>query len=181
MKQDLLLTDEQIIKLIRSGNNDCFAILVERHQKPIGRYLYRLTEDYDVAQDLTQDTFIKAYQGIVKTDSELNIRPWLYRIATNALNDYFRRQKVFYTFVNNEYTPQVSTGSDIEDKLIIEETFSRIPRKKKMCMALHFIEGFNYREIADIAGITVEAVRKRVARGSKEFRRLYMEVGKYEM
>jgi len=65
------LDEAQVIALVRKGNADAFAEIVEHYQAPISRYLYRLTGDHEVTQDLLQDTFLKAYQSILKTDAEL--------------------------------------------------------------------------------------------------------------
>ena len=71
------------IDQVRAGRADAFAEIVERYQAPIFRYLLRMTGDYQVAQDLAQDTFLNAYESILKTRAELSLKAWLYRIATN--------------------------------------------------------------------------------------------------
>jgi RNA polymerase sigma-70 factor (ECF subfamily) len=176
------LDEAQVIALVRKGNTDAFTEIVEQYQSPIGRYLYRLTGDYEVTKDLVQDTFLKAYKGILKTESELSFKAWLYRIATNNALQYRRRRRLisFIPFADSvqpdTQTSQASSGC-VEERLLIQETLTKIPHDQKTCMVLHFVEGFRYREIADILGITEEAVRKRVARGSKKFRQLYEQGG----
>ena len=71
------MDDAQVIVRVRKGNADAFAQIVEHYQAPIGRYLYRLTGDHEVTQDLVQDTFLKAYQSILRTDSEISFKAWL--------------------------------------------------------------------------------------------------------
>ena len=88
-----VLDDVRVVALIRSGQTDAFADVIETYQARIYRYVYRLTGDADLAEDLTQDTFIKAYKGILKTRSELALNAWLYRIATNVVNSMCRRRK----------------------------------------------------------------------------------------
>src|SRR6476469_5056571 len=68
----------------RRGSEAAFAALFERFQTPIVNYLYRLMDDWEVANDLAQDTFLKAYSALPTTDPSLQISPWLYRIATNT-------------------------------------------------------------------------------------------------
>ncbi len=176
------MDEAHVIALVRKGNADAFAEIVEHYQAPIGRYLYRLTGDYEVTQDLVQDTFLKAYQSILKTDSELSFKAWLYRIATNNALQYHRRRRLisFIPFADSTKhdTPTVEAPSGhVEERLLIEEALLKIPHDQKACMVLHFVEGFKYREIADVLGVTEDAVRKRVARGSKEFRELYRQGG----
>ena len=78
------MEEARVISLVRAGEVDAFAEIIENYQAPIIRYLYRLTGDYEMARDLAQDTFLQAYRGILKTDAELSFRAWLYRIATNS-------------------------------------------------------------------------------------------------
>jgi RNA polymerase sigma-70 factor, ECF subfamily len=61
-----LLEDLKLIALIRDGNTEAFGQVIERYQLPIGKYLYRLTGEYETARDLTQDTFLQAYQSLRK-------------------------------------------------------------------------------------------------------------------
>ena len=61
-----MLEDIQLIALIRDGNTEAFGQVIEHYQLPIGKYLYRLTGEYETARDLTQDTFLQAYQSLRK-------------------------------------------------------------------------------------------------------------------
>ena len=167
--------------LVRAGNTDAFAGIVEHYQAPIQRYLYRLTGDYELARDLAQDTFVQAYKNILKTDSELSLRAWLYRIAENNARQHYRRKKLI-SFIPFSGMKKVETStSDYADEaeryMAIKEALLKVPQKQRVCMVLHFVEGFRYREIAEILGISEEAVRKRVARGSREFRKMYSTGG----
>ena len=78
-----MLDDTQVIAQVRTGQTDAFGHIVERYQLPIVRYLTRLTGNIETARDLAQDTFLQAYKSILKTKSELSLKAWLYRIATN--------------------------------------------------------------------------------------------------
>jgi RNA polymerase sigma-70 factor (ECF subfamily) len=67
-----LLEDTEIIALVKSGNTDAFAEIIERYKSPVFRYLYRLTNNYDIAQDIMQDTFIQAFQGLSRTEMKVS-------------------------------------------------------------------------------------------------------------
>ena len=172
------MDEAQAIARARTGSTDAFGEIIEHYQVPIVRYLYRLTGQHDVAEDLAQDTFLQAYRSILKTRSELAFKPWLYRIATNNAFQYHRRRRLlsFLPFTGSEeWVPeQADAGTDrIDERMAIEEALVKVPQERRACMVLHFVEGLKYREIADIVGVSEEAVRKRVARGSQEFRRAY--------
>ncbi len=167
-----------LVAMIRAGSVDAFAEIVEHYQVPVIRYLYRLTGDYETAQDLAQETFIQAYKGILKTNSELRLKPWLYRIATNNAWQYHRRRRLlsFIPFddLRKSGAPNVENQSDgTVEEMAIQETLRKVPAEQRACLVLHFVEGFKYREIAETLGISEDAVRKRVSRGKQIFRRLY--------
>ena len=171
------MEEAQVIALVRAGEADAFAEIIERYQAPIIRYLYRMTGDYEMAKDLAQDTFIQAYKGILKTDAELSFKAWLYRIATNNVLQHRRRKKLlsFIPFTSRERNiPNAGNQTDcLGEALAISEALLKVPEEQRTCMVLHFVEGFKYREIAETIGCSEEAVRKRVARGKKLFIGLY--------
>lgn len=174
--------EARIIALVRAGSANAFAKIVENYQKPITRYLYRLTGDYGMAEDLVQDMFLQAYKDILRTTCEiLSVRAWLYRIATNNALQYRRRKRLlaFIPFVGaGKSGPPVENPVDCADeKMAIGEAMRKVPEEQRVCMVLHFVEGFRYREIAETLGISEEAVRKRVARGSQKFRKVYNRGG----
>jgi len=173
------LRDEaRVISQVRAGNADAFTGVVERYQGPIIRYLHRLTGEYEVALDLAQDTFARAYQGILRTDAELSLKAWLYKIATNLARQHHRRKRLL-AFVPLAHTeePKASSAADnhAEENMVINESLLKVPEKQRACMVLHFVEGLKYREIAETLGISEDAVRKRVVRGCEQFRRAYRE------
>jgi RNA polymerase sigma-70 factor (ECF subfamily) len=178
MKETMVLEEASIISLMRAGNTDAFTDIVECYQVAIQRYLYRLTGDYELARDLTQDTFILAYKGILKTDADIALKAWLYRIATNNARQSLRRKRLLSFIPFSKWgKADVASCEDgigqVLEKIAIRDALLKVPQEQRFCMVLHFIEGFKYREIAETLGISEEAVRKRVARGSDEFRRQY--------
>ncbi len=175
------MEEAEVIALVRAGEVDAFAGIIEHYQAPIIRYLYRLTGDYEMAKDLAQDTFVQAYKGILKTDAELSFKAWLYRIATNNAFQHSRRKKLlsFIPFTSRERDiPVADEQPDCpEDTAAIREALLKVPQEQRTCLVLHFVEGFKYREIAETLGCSEEAVRKRVARGRKLFIEMYDREG----
>lgn len=176
------MDEANIVVLVRAGSTDAFAEIVTHYQASITRYLYRMTGDYEMAQDLAQETFVQAYKGILKTHSELSLKAWLYRIATNNALQIFRRKRIisFIPFSRAAKTDlsklhAKDISGDIGENMAIKEALLNIPQEQRVCILLHFVEGFKYREIAETLKISEDAVRMRVARGSEEFRRLYSQ------
>jgi RNA polymerase sigma factor (sigma-70 family) len=166
-----------LLASIRAGSENAFTVVVERYQGRIARYLRRLVGDKAVAEDLTQETFLSAYSAIRKTNSELALGPWLYKIATNHANMHFRRQKLrrFLPFLTDHprygTAPPADSGLDEQDH--VRRALAKVPPDYAVCLLLHMVEGFKHHEVGAILGISAEAARKRVARGSDMFRRAY--------
>jgi RNA polymerase sigma factor (sigma-70 family) len=174
----MVLEEATVLALVRAGNTDAFADIVERYQAPIQRYLYRLTGDYELAKDLAQDTFFQAYKGLTKTNSELSFKAWLYRIATNNAWQHRRRKKLISFVPFNNHLETNSAADEIQlnsmdEKITIQEALIKVPEDQRMCLVLHLIEGFKYQEIAETIGISEDAVRMRVSRGKEAFQRAY--------
>jgi len=172
------LEEASVITLIRAGNADAFAEIVNQYQVPIQRYLYRLTGDSELARDLAQDTFIQAYKGILKIKADLSFKGWLYRIATNNAYQHHRRKRLisFIPFSGLKNEMELPTGDcvdETDDILEIKESLGKVPEEQRSCLVLHLVEGFKYREIAETLGISEDAVRMRVARGKEAGQRGY--------
>ena len=174
--------DMQVINRIRKGDVNAFEVVVENYQTAIGRFIYRMTGDYHLTQDLTQDAFVRAYKSILKTHSEISLKAWLYRIARNVVFAHNRRKRLI------SFVPFSKTGEEAlldpedlsqqgEERLTIQNTLCQVSYDKRVCMVLHYVEGYKYREISELLGISEDAVRKRVARGNVEFRCLYEKEG----
>ena len=168
--------EAMLLNAIRAGSENAFAVVVERYQGRIARYLRRLINDKTTAEDLTQETFLSAYAAIRKTDSALALGPWLYKIATNHAYMHFRRQKLrrFLPFLDHPRhgtAPPADSGLDEQDQ--VRRALAKVPPDYATCLMLHMVEGFKHHEVGAILGISAEAARKRVARGSEMFRRAY--------
>jgi RNA polymerase sigma-70 factor (ECF subfamily) len=175
-----LLETEEAIARAREGDIEAFGEIVEVYQSPIIRYLYRMTGDNELARDLAQDTFLQAYKGLARTTSGLPSKAWLYRIAINNVLRHRRRKKaVAFSALEDDPVSEIAPGSDdsMVNTVAVQEALLKIPERLRVCMVLHFVDGFKYREIAEMLGISEDAVRMRVARGSEEFRRRYKAGG----
>jgi RNA polymerase sigma-70 factor, ECF subfamily len=173
------MTDEQrLIALACKGDTAAFGELVKTYRDPILRYLFRLTGDMEKANDLTQDTFLKAFQKIGGIRSEAAFKPWLYRIATRTVHSYWRRVnlKKFISFDGDK--PQdgkiiPAPAENTDDKIDVRHALVTVPQNQRECIVLHFMGGFTYREIAASQGISEDAVRMRIARGKEVFKNAY--------
>ena len=165
---------------VRAGDREAFTAIVRQFQSPIVTYLFRLTGDGELARDLAQDTFIRAYKALARTTPDLPLKTWLYRIATNNALQYHRR-KAIVSFVplddDLRTIAHVDPAQKATEAAAVHEALLKVPKSLRICMVLHFVDGFRHREIATMLGVSEDAVRMRVARGCEEFRKQYSASG----
>jgi RNA polymerase sigma factor CnrH len=170
--------DARLITRARAGDQGAFAVFVERYQQPIGAYLGRLLRDPEAALDLTQETFVRAYYAIGQTKSDLLIRPWLYRIATNLARDHARHQRRFAWLPLRliDHWPAPSALSAIEDEDLVRQALAGLASNDRTVLLLCGLEDFSYAEAAAVFGASAEAVRKRFGRAKERFRAAYGQI-----
>jgi RNA polymerase sigma-70 factor, ECF subfamily len=173
-----VLEEIQTLTLAKAGDTEAFSEIIKSYQKPVLRYLVRLTGDYEVSQDLTQETFLQAYKGITKLTSDIAFKTWLYRIATNNALQYLRRKRLYSVILFTRLKKSIISDDESRldrtfESMAVKEALLKIPQDQRVCLALHYIEGFQYREIALTIGISEEAVRKRVARGISRLKTIF--------
>jgi RNA polymerase sigma-70 factor (ECF subfamily) len=172
------LTDAWLVARAQEGDRAAFAQLVERYQQPLGSYLWRLTRDRDLALDLTQDTFLRAYRGIGATLPGLQVRAWLYRIATNLAYDHFRRQRRFRRLPISlfEHRAAPDESASVEERDLVERGLARLDPRDRAVLLLCAVEQLSYREVAAIIGRSPDAARKQFTRAKQRFRLAYAEI-----
>jgi RNA polymerase sigma-70 factor (ECF subfamily) len=171
-----------LTRAARQGSEAAFSALFERFQTPIVNYIYRLVGDWDAANDLAQDTFLKAYNALPRTDDALQISPWLYRIATNTALDALRRRKritwvPFKADIEPNHLYGAPANSDPAHRQAesdaIQVALSQVPPDQRICLVLNMYQGMSYKEIAEMLGISVNLVAVRIFRGREKFIEAY--------
>lgn len=165
------IDDEQCAARARSGDAGAFPELVRRYQDRVYRFLLRLTRSPDDARDLTQDTFMRAYQHLASWKHNAAFRTWLFRIARNAAFDLLRRGKVV-EFVELDEDAPVEDSADgplaavelRERYRMLEAALARLPTEQREILLLREIEELTYEEIAQVLELNPGTVKSRLAR-----------------
>jgi RNA polymerase sigma-70 factor (ECF subfamily) len=158
-----------------------FERLYRTYAPELGRYLARLSGDADLAQDLMQETFVKAYQGLPRTRPDLHPRPWLYKIATNTARSAARvaAWKRVLPFGDRppEHPPagQILLESRYAETDLVERSLAAINPDYAAPLLLHWREGFSIDELCAILGLSRENLKKRLYRAKKAFSTAYAE------
>jgi RNA polymerase sigma-70 factor (ECF subfamily) len=184
---DTAQPDDELTALTRSarrGSEAAFSSLFERFQNPLVNYIYRLVGDWESANDLAQDTFLKAYNALPRTDESLQISPWLYRIATNtALDSLRRRKRITWVPFKLEFEP-AEPHSDPSVRQAegdaIQAALAQVPADQRTCLVLNLYQGLSYKEIAEVLGISTNLVAVRIYRGREKFIEAYKKANPSE-
>ena len=152
-------------------------LLYEEHQRALLSYLTRLVSDREAAEDLCQETFIKALRAWPQRDPAASVGAWLYRIATNTAYDYLRRRRRIRFMPLMDSEPQPSGGHSMESRLDEGEPVLRaleqLPSMYRLPLVLHSCDGHSTQEIADVLGCSNSAVKTRLFRARERFRQVY--------
>lgn len=174
------MDERALIGYAQRGDAAAFASLFEQYQGPITGYLYRLVGDRDVADDLTQDTFIKAYRALAKTDPGLNFRAWLYRIASNTAASYFRRKRIIEWLPFGPGTPEPADEARFAERIgereLIDSALKRINPSYASALLLRHQQELSLEETAHALGVSVNAAKVRLFRARKAFAEAYRAV-----
>ncbi|MFH1701092.1 MAG: RNA polymerase sigma factor [Candidatus Zixiibacteriota bacterium] len=142
--------DYQIAQEIAAGNRELFKDIYDRNASVLYNLARRLTKTTVEAEDIVQDTFIRAYQKINLFAGRSSLSSWLYRICVNVGLEYLRKQKGKFEDLNDSNCGNVEPD---QKKLILRQKLNkaikRLPNGCRMVFVLHDIEGFNHREIAE--------------------------------
>jgi RNA polymerase sigma-70 factor (ECF subfamily) len=152
-----------------------FETLFEAHYRPLASFLFRMLNDVQLAQDITQDCFVKLHLAMKSGQSLENARAWLYRVATNAaLDERRRRRRITWLPLLASGDRQDTEYLDPEDQVALRDRLQRalegISPNLTVCLLLHLHHGFSHDEIAAILGISSGAARTRLQRGREAFK-----------
>jgi RNA polymerase sigma-70 factor (ECF subfamily) len=182
--------ESQFIERLKQGEAAAFDLLVRERSGEIYGLLYRLTENPEEARDLTQETFLRAFQNINHFRGEADLRTWIYRIAINQARNrwrWWRRRKREFTVsldgpdghgqtlilnlrADKSTNPEQATLAH-ERETALTNALKSLGRPYRETVILRDIEGFSYEEIAATLEISIGTVKSRLARGRQELRR----------
>lgn len=177
------MTDEELIDRVKSGDQDAFRQLVERHQAFVFSTIYRMVRQRELAEDLAQETFLQAYRSLPGFAGRSRFSSWLYRIAHNKVIDWNRSK------ANKQQSGEVmlrdvheSDGS-VEDEIVTRDTSERLrqlvttmPAHYRDVLLLYFEHELSLVEIAERLHVPRKTVQTRFIRGKKQLFQKWQEV-----
>lgn len=179
------MTDQEIFDLIRADRKN-FAILFDRYFVPIKKYIIRRVGDYDIACDITAESFLKAFLKVQQFEYRgISYKVWLYRIATNEMNLYFRSSRYHpQNKIDLENFNDVQLRTTIEaekeswdaelktndDFRRVQQLIKELPEKYSSVLALRYFEKQSIKEIAQILNKPEGTIKSICSRGLEKIR-----------
>jgi RNA polymerase sigma-70 factor (ECF subfamily) len=173
--------DGALVSRARGGDDRAFEVLVRRHKDSVLNLARSIVSDDDAAQDVTQDTFIKAYQQLHRFRAEAAFSTWLYRIVVNEakmhLRSRRRRQARWERQRDAHVAEAASAGRSAAGPEAITALMRELPEHQRVALALFYLKELSVEEIARTVGSPVGTVKARLSRGRERLRTLAKERG----
>ena len=188
----MALTDRTSTQRASQDDAAAFQVLFTRYQGRIYNYVYRMVGDANEAQDLTQDSFVKAYQALQRGDAPDNPPAWLYRIASRTCLDALRRRRLIrWLPLGRLVERRRSAGRDADEspeshliraqeRARVQQALDQLPARYRMVLLLREYEGLTYREIAEATGDSLSTVKVTLFRARERCRREYQSLGGWD-
>ncbi|MBI2952302.1 sigma-70 family RNA polymerase sigma factor [bacterium] len=182
-------SDSDVLADVMAGDVEAFEKIVDRHKNRLFNFVYRFVGDRETAEDIVQETFLRAFRRRKEYRAIANFSTWLFTIAGNLAKSELRRRKRWRFFSLN-WDEESETGIEIPDEShrpdtmaetamtdeMIQEAIESLPANYRKVILLRDVEGLSYQEIAKIVSRPVGTVKSRVNRARLRLqRRLKME------
>jgi RNA polymerase sigma-70 factor (ECF subfamily) len=183
------LSDQEVVLIARAGREAAYRELIRRYERPVFALLFRMVRDRELAEDLAQETFIKALNAIESYRPEFKFSSWIFKIANNAAIDHLRRRELDTLSLDGSphaETPEqmqataLQIGARQESPLdaveakelggAIEQAIAQLRPEYRSCILLRHVEGRAYEEIAEILNLPLGTVKTYIHRARNELR-----------
>lgn len=183
------ITDQQVVELAKAGKEAAYRELVRRYERPVFSLIFRMVRNRELAEDLSQETFVKVLNAVESYRPEFKFSSWVFKIANNAAIDHLRRRELDTLSLDGSphaETPEMveatalQVGSHGESPLdevearelggAIEVGIQKLRPEYRTCILLRHVEGRSYEEIAEILNLPLGTVKTYIHRARNELR-----------
>jgi len=176
------MEEKELIRLSQEGDEEAFGVLVKKYKTKVFHLILGMTRNHELADDLAQEAFIKAYFALNRFKAKSKFGTWIYRIAVNHVRDFQRKKGRFKEIPLEEnkgifFTQNNSTLNVEEEKAreqmenCIHQALRMLPEKHQVIISLRDLQGFTYGEITETLGISPGTVDSRLHRARKMLRK----------
>ena len=179
------VSNSELVKKSQLGDKSAFEELVKRHQDLVFSLSFKLTGNRELANDVAQEAFIRAWKAIEKFRGDSTFGTWIYRITVNTAWTLRKKAKKHYSLniedtqepvvIDEKKDPElVAINSDLS--VVLRKALNQIPLEKRIIVELKNIEGRSHKEIADYLDISVTAAKVRLHRAHQKLRNILEEI-----
>ena len=186
---DVIKEDAALAIRAQKGDRDAYGHLVERYQTRIYSFCYQFFRDRDIATEMAQETFLRAFRYIKKFDSSKKFSTWVYSIAKNICIDEKRKMDRSRTVPIEDVSPSSFQSShqgqhlkdpsqislQLEDRMLLESAIAQLPDKYRAAIIICYFQELPYQEIADVLGLSLNLVKVRIFRAKKQLLEILKE------
>ncbi len=175
------LVDQELVNLALMGDERAFEKLVEKYKKRVYYLAYRMTRDHDSADELAQESFVKAYQALANFKAGYNFYTWLYRICVNLSINFLKREKrtVSSDLLHEmDLMPDGGAGIDQLERMIAREqagivkrTLDTLPPEQKSAFILKTYDNMSYEQMSEVMECSIGTVMSRLFRARQKLRK----------
>lgn len=171
-----LMEDKELIDRVRNGDPGAVDAIVDTYKGPLFAFILRMTGDHDAAEDLFQETWLRAVRYLHNFRGDSKLSTWLFQIALNLCRDDLRKRKRWGEEPIDDHVHHLSHDPDIDPEKIIrarqvKSMIGELPPKMREVIVLRYYHDLSDREIADIVGCPEGTVKSRFYRASDILRR----------
>lgn len=184
------LPDADVVALALEGRDAAHRELIKRYERPVFSLVFRMVRDRELAEDLTQDTFVKVLSHLDRYRADFKFSSWLFKIANNVAIDHLRRRQLDTVSMHGsphavtaeaQESTRFEVADDAENALeemeakelgsAIEQAIARLRPEYRSCIMLRHVEGRSYEEIASTLDLPLGTVKTYIHRARHELRR----------
>ena len=176
-----LETHEDLIARARRGDEEAFRLIFERYTRPVISFIFYMVNRRDVAEELAQETFVRAYKSLGALRDEAKLSTWLFGIAKNVARESIRsgHQEMRDIGIEERAAREMSDDTALPDDQLLDKELSRVMRRalnaldedKRLVFTLKVYQQLSYEEIAEVTGFSLPKIRNDLHRARGEMRR----------
>ncbi len=176
--------DAQLIQRVLSGDDTAFSALVRKYQKSVHALAWRKIGDFHIAEDITQETFLQAYQKLSTLKKPQRFASWLYVIAANYCKMWLRKKHLSTQSLEDTSSAQLEkatySGYVIEEnerttaeaqREIVKKLLAKLQESDRTVITLYYLGGMNYEQISEFLGVSVSAIKSRLHRARQRLKK----------
>ncbi|MCY3739496.1 MAG: sigma-70 family RNA polymerase sigma factor [Candidatus Poribacteria bacterium] len=191
-------SDAQLIQQVLQGNQEAFSPLVKKYQKGVHALAWRKIGDFHIAQEITQDAFLKAYRQLRTLKDHNAFGGWLYVIVARECLDYLRRNRIPMESLDTEDSNEVDKVSysqyvaekqeedaDETRREVVKELLKKLPESERTVMTLHYLGEMTIKAISEFLGVSQNTVKSRLSRARNRLRKeedvIHQNLGSFQL